>query len=40
MGFQVELEGIRKEGRKSQKPRIVGEKGEAPEQYYYDEEEW
>ena len=31
--FQVELEGIRLEGAKPRKPRIVAEQGKAPEQY-------
>jgi hypothetical protein len=36
--FRVELEEIRTEGHKPRKPKIIEEKGEAPEQYGYYEE--
>lgn len=36
--FRVELEEIQTEGPKPRKPKIIEEKGEAPEQYGYDEE--
>ncbi len=36
--FRVELEEIRNEGHKPLKPKIIEEKGEAPEQYEYYEE--
>jgi hypothetical protein len=36
--FRVKLEEIRKEGHKPLKPKIIEEKGEAPEQYEYYEE--
>jgi len=37
--FRVELEDIRLKGPKPRKPKVIGKKGESPEQYpRYDEE--